>query len=71
MRRRSRPSAPEWTDENDSDPGVTLLELFAFLGETLDYLQEPKSRKRSQHRRLAAATLFLVAVWRLRAKRGE
>jgi hypothetical protein len=27
--------APEWTDHNASDPGVTLLELFAFLGEHL------------------------------------
>jgi predicted phage baseplate assembly protein len=27
--------APEWTDHNPSDPGVTLLELFAFLGEHL------------------------------------
>jgi hypothetical protein len=26
---------PEWTDYNESDPGVTLLDLFAFLGETL------------------------------------
>jgi hypothetical protein len=27
--------APEWTDYNPSDPGVTLIELFAFLGENL------------------------------------
>jgi predicted phage baseplate assembly protein len=26
---------PEWTDLNPSDPGVTLVELFAFLTETL------------------------------------
>lgn len=25
----------EWTDHNPSDPGITLIELFAFLGETL------------------------------------
>lgn len=24
---------PEWTDHNPSDPGITLLELFAYLGE--------------------------------------
>ena len=29
--------APEWTDFNASDPGVTLIELFAFLGENLLY----------------------------------
>ena len=26
---------PEWTDHNPSDPGITLVELFAFLGENL------------------------------------
>jgi hypothetical protein len=29
--------APEWTDHNESDPGIALLELFAFLGESLLY----------------------------------
>jgi hypothetical protein len=28
---------PEWTNFNESDPGVTLLELFAFLTESLFY----------------------------------
>ncbi|MEN3360503.1 MAG: hypothetical protein V7637_4485 [Mycobacteriales bacterium] len=28
---------PAWTDHNESDPGVTLLELFAFLVESLLY----------------------------------
>src|ERR1041385_8158194 len=27
--------APEWTDRNASDPGITLIELFSFLGENL------------------------------------
>jgi Baseplate J-like protein len=27
----------EWTDYNPSDPGITLIELFAFLGENLLY----------------------------------
>src|SRR4051794_20485409 len=29
--------APEWSDHNASDPGITLIELFAYLGETLLY----------------------------------
>jgi Baseplate J-like protein len=29
--------APDWTDRNASDPGITLIELFAFLGENLLY----------------------------------
>jgi predicted phage baseplate assembly protein len=28
---------PEWTDHNVSDPGITLIELFAWLTETLVY----------------------------------
>src|ERR1051325_6252929 len=39
--------APEWTDHNASDPGVTLIELFAFLGDTLLYRfnQSPEATK--------------------------
>lgn len=33
--RRIPAYTPEWTDHNESDPGITLLELFAFLGENL------------------------------------
>ncbi len=28
---------PEWTDYNDSDPGVTLMQLFAWLSEIIVY----------------------------------
>ena len=28
---------PEWTDHNVSDPGVTLLELFAFMAEMTQF----------------------------------
>ena len=28
---------PEWTDHNLSDPGITLLELFAWLGDLILY----------------------------------
>ena len=28
---------PEWNDWNESDPGTTLLELFAWLGESMGY----------------------------------
>ncbi|HEY0078522.1 MAG TPA: putative baseplate assembly protein [Pyrinomonadaceae bacterium] len=27
--------APEWTDHNDSDPGITLMQLFSWLGEMI------------------------------------
>jgi predicted phage baseplate assembly protein len=29
--------APEWTDHNDSDPGITLVQLFAWMTEMLIY----------------------------------
>lgn len=29
--------APEWTDHNESDPGITLIELFAHLREQIGY----------------------------------
>lgn len=32
---RIRVYAPEWTDHNESDPGIALLELFAYLGESV------------------------------------
>src|SRR3954470_3728181 len=35
--RRIPTYAPEWTDHNASDPGITLIELFSFLGENLLY----------------------------------
>ncbi|MCP2257173.1 putative baseplate assembly protein [Streptoalloteichus tenebrarius] len=35
--RRIRRFCPEWTDLNPSDPGVTLVELFAWLTETMLY----------------------------------
>lgn len=29
--------APAWTDANQNDPGVTFLELFAWIGDSLAY----------------------------------
>ncbi len=37
LRQRIAVYTPEWTDVSASDPGVTLLELVAFLGENLLY----------------------------------
>lgn len=42
--------APEWTNATDSDPGITLLELFEFLAESLldraDLIPEARVRLR-------------------------
>ena len=34
LRRRIPAYTPEWTDHNDSDPGIALIQLFAWLEET-------------------------------------
>jgi hypothetical protein len=63
--------APEWTDRNASDPGITLIELFAFLGENLlfRFNQIPDATKLSFLRLLqiplrpaAAARAMVTAV---------
>src|SRR5580693_8891455 len=35
VRRRIPTFTPEWTDLNDSDPGITLAQLFAFMSDQL------------------------------------
>jgi predicted phage baseplate assembly protein len=35
--RRIPTYAPEWTDHNESDPGITLIQLFAYLAEQIGY----------------------------------
>src|SRR5713226_3712029 len=37
MLRRIPVYAPEWTEWNDSDPGVALIQLFAYLAEQVGY----------------------------------
>lgn len=37
LRRQIPIYTPEWTDHNDSDPGITLIQLFAHLAEMIGY----------------------------------
>ena len=58
----------DWTDFSQSDPGVTLLEVFAFLAEALTYVHEQieAAQRRRALRRYAlavGATALLVYVW--------
>ena len=58
--------APEWTDFNESDPGVTLVQLSAFLAETLLWQMEERQRRRRRHRRFAlliVGAAGLGALW--------
>ncbi len=51
--------APDWTDANDSDPGITLVELFGFLVESLlsraDLSPQARTRLREVIERLERA----------------
>ena len=54
---------PEWTDFNESDAGVTLVELFAFLADTLLWqLDERKRQQRRRRRRLAFLAIGAVGI---------
>jgi len=62
-------NVPDWTDSNESDPGVTLIELFAWLAESLVYGQDGASRARSDAARRAFARLSQPRALRCTAAR--
>jgi predicted phage baseplate assembly protein len=37
LRRQIPQYAPEWTDHNDADPGITMIQLFSHLAETIGF----------------------------------
>lgn len=68
--------APDWADFNSSDVGPVLVELFAFLGETLvSYLEDDRRRRRRRRALIlsgvsgAAFVLWWVARGECRAYR--
>ena len=71
--RRIAADNPEWTDFNESDPGITLVELFAFLGENL--LWHLDGRRRRRRRRIFVITVGAagagLVLWRTVCKKGD
>jgi len=57
---------PEWTNFNESDPGVTLLELFAFLTECLLY----RANQIPERNRLAFLSLLGIPLSPAAAAQG-
>ena len=62
FRRTLRAHVPEWTDDNESDPGVTLLEIFAFLAESLLFRANQIPEGRNAALRAAAALAAIGGV---------
>jgi uncharacterized protein DUF6519 len=52
----------DWTDFNASDPGVTLIDLFTFLGEVLLWQIDEQERRRRRRHRLALLVVGTVGV---------
>jgi hypothetical protein len=64
---------PPWTEANDNDPGVALLELFAFLGEALSSYQEQiaaEAQLRTRRRVAIALAAAAVLFWGCRRLRN-
>src|SRR2546430_10577712 len=57
---------PEWTNFNASDPGVTLIQLFAFLTESLLY----RANQIPERNRLAFLSLLGVPLQPASSARG-
>jgi hypothetical protein len=58
LRREVSSHFPEWTESNRHDPGITLIELFAFLAENLLYRANQigdRDREALAHRLLSVA----------------
>jgi hypothetical protein len=54
-------NSPEWTDFNESDPGVTLVALFTFLAESLLWHVGERQRQR-RRRRIAVLVVGTAGV---------
>src|SRR5262245_21621844 len=57
---------PEWTNFNDSDPGVTLVHLFAFMTDTLLY----RANRIPERNRLKFLRLLGIPLQAASAARG-
>ena len=53
---------PEWTEFDESDPGITLVELFAFLAESLLWQLDERQRRRRRDRRRRLALVVVGAA---------
>src|SRR5438046_2714521 len=64
--RDTAPRMPDWTDEVDRDAGITVVELFAYLADSLTAEQDAVARE--AHLGSTSATLILDGLLGLGAK---
>ena len=53
-------SRPNWPDANRHDPGIALIELFAYVGDLLSYQQDQIARE--EYLRTRRRVAFAVAA---------
>jgi phage tail sheath protein FI len=61
FRRTLQAYVPEWKGHDESDPGVTLLEIFAFLSESLLFRADPTPQGRAAALRRPRLRRFMVS----------
>lgn len=55
--------APRWTDAQEHDPGIALVELLAYLGDLLSYYQDRVAEEsRFRSRVFTACTLGALLI---------
>jgi hypothetical protein len=62
----------DWTDHNVHDPGITLLELLAYVGDLLAYYQDQvaaEARLRTRRRIAIALASGSLVLWLCRRAR--
>jgi hypothetical protein len=61
----------DWTDPPEHDPGVTLVELLAYLGDLLSSYQDQVAAESSARRRWRAVAVgaAAAAIWCCRRRR--
>lgn len=66
---RRAPAGIAWSDRNANDPGIALVELFAYVGDALaNYADRVSAEERLRTRRRAVAAAFALA-WCCRRRR--
>ena len=63
---------PAWTDAREDDPGIALLKLLAYLGDTLSCFQDRAADESRLRARLYTAcslgSLLILFFWRRRKR---